>query len=89
MPFLVIDIPGDPGPKSTRATIEKDLIGLVSHARRTTPGLIRDEFLGRQSPKGTIAHSGLFNIDHVGGIYSDDVVSNLNEYIETTEPIVD
>jgi len=83
MPFLVIDIPGEPGADCTRAMIEKNLIGLVAHARRTTPGLIRDGWLGRSSPRGTIAHSGLWNLDHVG-LYDDSVIDDVAQYIEET-----
>lgn len=87
MPFLVIDIPGGPGPDCSRAMIEKNLIALTAHARRTTPGLIRDGWLGRCSPRGTIAHSGLWNLDHVNAFYSDSVIHDVESYIDQTNSI--
>jgi len=87
IPFLVIDIPGGPGPDCSRAMIEKNLIALTAHARRTTPGLIRDGWIGRESPRGTIAHSGLWNLDHVNAFYSDSIITDVEPYIDQTDPI--
>jgi len=87
LPFLVIDIPGQPGPDSKRAMIEKNLIALVSHARRTSPDLKKDDWLGHHSPRAEIAKTGLWNIQHVSSFYSDDIIQQVEAHIEKTDPI--
>lgn len=87
LPFLVVDIPGDSGPDSSRAHLERNLIALVSHARRTNPDLMRGEWLGSHSPKAEIAKTGLWNIQHTSGLYTESVVEDLRPYIESTDSI--
>lgn len=87
LPFLVVDIPGEPGPDSERAQLERNLIALVAHARRTNPSLKRDDWLGTHSPRAEIAKTGLWNIQHVNGLYSNSVVDDLEPYIESTASI--
>lgn len=87
LPFLVVDIPGEPGRDSDRSRLETNLIALLSHARRTTPGLKSDTFLGNHSPRAEINKTGLWNIDHVNAFYTDSVVSELESYIEETDPV--
>lgn len=87
LPFLVIDIPGEPGPDCERAMIEKNLIALVAHARRTNPSLKQDGWLGHSSPHAEIAKTGLWNIHHVNAFYSGDIINQLDPFIERTEPV--
>lgn len=87
LPFLVIDIPGEPGPDCDRARIEKNLIALTAHARRTTPALKKDGWIGHQSPHAEVAKTGLWNIDHVNAFYTGSIMSELDPYIENTTPI--
>lgn len=87
LPFLVIDIPGEPGPDCDRAMIEKNLIALISHARRTNPKLKKDGWLGYHSPHAEIAKTGLWNIHHVSAFYSDSIIQDVEPYINNTSPI--
>jgi hypothetical protein len=74
LPFLVVDIPGTPGPDCDRARIKKNLIALVAHTRRTTPGLKSDDWLGNNSPHAEIAKTGLWNIDHVSAFSTNSII---------------
>jgi len=87
LPFLAVDIPGEPGPDCERSMLEKNLIALVSHARRTTPGVDQSGWLGYNSPHAEIARTSLWNIDHVNGFYSGSVIRDLKPHIENTERI--
>lgn len=88
LPFLVINIPGDAGPDADRALIEKNLIALVSHARRTNPELQKDDWLGDRSPRAEISRTQLWNIQHVSSFYSDDIIQQVTPYINQTERVV-
>ncbi len=87
LPFLVIDIPGKPHADCDRARLEKNLIALVSHARRTNPHLKKDDWLGHHSPRAEINKTGLWNLDHVNSFYTDSIISEVTPYIESTSPI--
>lgn len=87
LPFLVIDIPGEPGPDCDWAMIEKNLIALVSHARRTSPDLKKDDWLGYHSPRAEIAKTGLWNIQHVSSFYSDNIIRQVEPYVKGTDPV--
>jgi len=87
LPFLVTDVPGEAGPDSERAVLEKNLIALMAHARRTNPELRKTEWLGAHSPHTEIAKAGLWNIDHVNAFYSGDVVSTTDKFVSKTTSI--
>lgn len=87
LPFIVIDVPGEPGPKCDRARLEKNIIGLISHARRATPSLMKDSWLGHHSPRAEIHKTGLWNIDYVNAFYSASIVEDLDSYVQQTEEI--
>lgn len=87
LPFVVIDIPGEPGPDCDRVRIEKNLIALVSHARRTRPRLMRDGWIGHASPKPEIHKTGLWNIHHVSAMFTNSIVGELEPYIKQTDAI--
>jgi hypothetical protein len=87
LPFLVIDVPGEPGPDCERAMLEKNLIALVAHARRTTPELRKSDWLGSHSPHAEIAKTGLWNIDHVNAFYSGGTISTTETYVSETSPV--
>jgi hypothetical protein len=87
LPFLVVDIPGEPGPKSDRAFIEKNTIALVSQSRLRGDQQIPDSWLGNHAAAGEIRQSGLWNIDHVGGFHTTAALDLLEEYASNTDPI--
>jgi len=86
LPFLVLDVPGEPGPQSDRASIEQRLISTFSFHHRTHD-LGDDDWLGVDSPKPEIFRSRLWNINHVEGFASADVVYDVDKYIPQTEPV--
>lgn len=87
LPFTVINIPGDPGPDCDRARIEKNLIALTSHARRTNPELRSDDWIGRHVPHAEIAKTGLWNVDHTNAFYTNNIINELDPYIDQTTSI--
>jgi hypothetical protein len=66
---------------------EKNLIALVSHARRTNPKLKKNNFLGYHSPRAEIAKTGLWNIQHVSSFYSESTIKDIEPYIQGTSQI--
>lgn len=81
LPFLVLDVPGEPRPGCDRDRIETNLIALVSHHRRTTPGLLPDGWLGIDSPKPEVYKAGLWNINHVNALYTPTILEDVKEYL--------
>ena len=86
LPFLVLNVPGEPGPRSDRASIEQRMISTFSYNHRIHD-LGNDSWLGLESPKPEIYRSRLWNINHVEGFASPDVVYDVDEYIPQTEPV--
>jgi hypothetical protein len=86
MPFLVVNVPGEPGPNSERATLERNLISLVAQYRNRNPNLKNDDTLRSYSPTPEIARSDLWNVDHVSELYRQNTVLTFKQYIEQTEP---
>jgi hypothetical protein len=87
LPFLVIDVPGAASKTSDRARFEKNLIGLVSQRRRSTPSIMRDGWLGHENPAPEIHRTGLWNIHHVTALYDGAIISDVDHYIQQTDPI--
>jgi hypothetical protein len=87
LPFLVVNVPGEPNPNCERALLEKNLIALVSQKRRGNPQLAVNEWLGEYSPHPEISQTGLWNIDYTGSLYSGDTVDTFEQYVEQTDPI--
>jgi len=56
-------------PMSDRATIERNLISLLSSPQATSQFSASSEWLGRLSPRIQIRSSGLWNIRHVAGTF--------------------
>ncbi|WP_312622172.1 hypothetical protein [Haloarcula sp. 1CSR25-25] len=86
LPFLYVNVSGEPGPESDRATIEASTIAMVSHYRRTANPADLD-WLGYHSPKPEIYRSGLWNIQHISELFDPSVISLLDEYVDETSPI--
>jgi hypothetical protein len=80
MPFLVLGVNDDPGPTSDRAKIEKNLIALISHTRRSNASVKQDSWVGQNVPRAEIWKTGLWNIEHVSGFYRSSILSDVAEY---------
>ena len=77
LPFLWIDVDDEPGPESDRAYVERNAIALVSNYEKEAIDRRSDGWLGRDSPRGEIAASGLWNIDHVDERYDTAFLDRL------------
>ncbi|WP_236044569.1 hypothetical protein [Haloarcula salinisoli] len=86
LPFLWVDVPGDPGPECDRAEIEANTIAMVSHYRRSA-GPSDLDWLGYHSPKSEVYQSGLWNVRHVSELYNPTVVDRLSEYVSSTNAL--
>jgi hypothetical protein len=66
MRLLWVEVPDAPGPRSDRAYLERNIIGLLSRANylgtRAAPGQF---WLGHDRAEWRIAASGLWNLDHL------------------------
>jgi len=89
LPFLILNVPGEPGPKSDRARIEKQLLSTFGFYHRTKDYLRDDRWLGTFSPKPEVYKTGLWNINHVDGFCSPSVLHDVQQYLEQTEPLTE
>jgi Predicted transcriptional regulators len=76
LPFLWVDVDGEPGPECDRAEIEANCIAMVSHHRRSA-GPSDLDWLGYHSPKEAVYQSGLWNVRHVADEFDPRVVDLL------------
>ncbi|WP_049910829.1 hypothetical protein [Halorubrum coriense] len=84
LPFLWVDIDDEPGPESDRAYVERNAIALVSNYEKAVIDARSDEWLGRESPRGKVAGSGLWNVDHVGERYETAFLDRLAGAVDET-----
>jgi len=82
LPFLWVDIDGEPGPESDRAYIERNAIALVSNFSKASIDPRSEEWLGHHSPVPAIEQSGLWNINHVDEGYDPAFLERLEAYVE-------
>jgi hypothetical protein len=82
MPFLWLDVDDASGTSSMRAFIERNAISLLSNFGNTSPiDPPSAEWLGRYSSSNEIRSSGLWNSNHVSGIYDPLFLQALSSYI--------
>jgi hypothetical protein len=83
MHVLWLNVGDEPGPKSERAYLERNAIGLLSRL-----GLLRTsaepDWLGHFSPEWRIAASGLWNLNHVFRHPDADFIERLTVAVERT-----
>ena len=87
MPFLWVKVDDEPGPDSRRATLEQNLIALVSNYGKPSVDPRDTSWLGTHSPSRAIRESGLWNVNHVGESYQPSFLDTLERHIERTNPI--
>lgn len=83
MHLLWLDIPDEPGPKSDRAYLERNLIGFLSRSYILDPAG-SEGWLGEASPDWRINASGLWNLDHLFYRPDDGFLDVLEFYIDVT-----
>ncbi len=76
-----IAVEDDPGPKSDRAYIERNAIGLLTSSRVPLDYPSR-KWLGNWSPHAAIRRHGLWNLDHVGTGYDRRFLDVLETYVD-------
>ncbi len=69
MPFLWVDVPGEPGRASDRGLIESCCIGLLSNLGRPPLDPSSADWLGRSADRDKVRESGLWNVNHVDNGY--------------------
>lgn len=81
MSVLWVAVPDQPSPKSDRAYLEKNALGLLAKAGRAVdPPSV--EWLGNHSMAQEIMSSGLWNVDHVHHRYDRRFLDTLSAYVE-------
>lgn len=80
---LWLDIPDDPGPRSDRAFIERNAIGLLSRYR-VASGETSASWPGNYSESVDIATSGLWNLNHLYLRPHLDFIKVLSYYVSST-----
>lgn len=68
---LCLAVLDDPSPTSDRATIERNVISLLSSAQATSQFSASSRWLGRFSPRMQVKSSGLWNVRHIGGTFDN------------------
>lgn len=86
-PYLILNVPGTPGPECDRAVIERELIATFGFYHRQFDVIRDGSWLGTDNPRPEIYKSGLWNIDCVEGFPAPAVVNKVEEYTEITDPL--
>ena len=87
MPFVVLNIGDVPGPDSKRGLIERSALALLSGSLEPAIDPPSKDWLGRQSDRECVRHSGLWNNDHVCKTCRLSFLDVMDEMIDATEPL--
>ena len=82
MPFLWLNVPDAPGPKSARGYIERNAIALLSHARTAAADRPSADWLGNHSDRSRVRASGLWNSDHVEKDYDAAFLDKMDALVK-------
>lgn|GEM_PF-628488 len=82
MPFLWLDADDEPSAQSVRGYIERNSIGLLSHAVSIEPPSAG--WLGRHAADERIRKSGLWNVNFVGDAYDPGFLDVFERLVEGT-----
>jgi len=83
MPLLWIDVDDAPSKDSFRAYLERNSIALLSNFRKSVIDPPSRNWLGSKATEETIRESGLWNTNHVDGVYEPDFLDLLRRYISS------
>lgn len=86
LPFLFVAADDEAGPSSTRGTIERNSIALLSNCNREAIDEASPEWLGRYSGRERVRESGLWNNNHVDEAYDPAYLEILERAVRVTEP---
>jgi len=87
LPFLWIDVDGEPSANCDRAYIERNMIALLSNYQRDSIDARGSQWLGKHSRSEKIRDSGIWNVNHVDEGYDLSFIGMLKEAVEKTEPV--
>ena len=83
MTFLYVSVPDVPGQRNNpRVTLKHNAIALLSGYREPSPDKPSSGWLGRDSTREEVRHSGLWNNKHVGENYDPDFLDDFEKLIE-------
>lgn len=81
MPMLWLDVDDDPSKNSHRAYLERNSIALLSNLNKSPIDPASRRWLGLKTTQDTIRNSGLWNTNHVDGIYETAFLRMFRDYI--------
>lgn len=82
MRVICLEVADQPGPQSLRAYIEKNSIALLSNYSCSSLDSPSTEWLGRNSSREKVRHSGLWNNNHVDESYDPNFLEILDDLVE-------
>jgi hypothetical protein len=85
-PFLWVDLDDAPSADSDRASLERNVIALLSNFDERSIDPRADGWFGRYSRSGEIRESGLWNVNHVDERYDRGVLDLFESAITDTTP---
>lgn len=84
LPFLWVDVPDEPEPKSDRAYLERNAIALLSNYGKPAIDARETGWLGTDSQSEKIRESGLWNVNHVDESYDPEFLERFADAVAVT-----
>lgn len=81
MPFLWLHVDDPPGPASDRGYVERNAIALLSNFGKGPLDAPSQTWLGRHSDRERVRQSGLWNNDHVDGMWEPEFCDRFERLI--------
>lgn len=81
MPFLWLPVDDPPGPSSDRSRIEVGTIALLSNLSNPAADRPSLGWIGNHSSREEVAHSGLWNVNHVRNLRKHDTLRVLEYWV--------
>ena len=82
MPFVMLAVDDEPGPRSARAFIERNSIALLSNYARPPVDAPSASWLGRRCGREKVRQSGLWNTGHVDAAYDPSFMETMKTLME-------
>jgi len=82
MPFVVLAVDDEPGPRSQRAFIERNSIALLSNYARPPVDAPSAAWLGRRCGREKVRQSGIWNTAHVDAAYDPSFMETMKTLME-------
>jgi hypothetical protein len=82
MPFVVLAVDDEPGPRSARAFIERNSIALLSNYARPPIDAPSASWLGRRCGREKVRQSGIWNTAHVDAAYDPSFMETMKSLMQ-------